>query len=228
MSALTEAPEASAAAALRFVQAGQTLGLGTGRAAEAFVRALGQRVSEGLEIRGVPTSEKTEALARELKIPLVTLAEAGQLDVTFDGADEVDPHLNVIKGYGGALVREKVVAASSHRLIILIGEEKLVDQLGDRGKLPVEVIGFGEALAERRLQALGFKPTRRMNQNGEPFITDNGHYILDCGTTGIPHAADTEQEIRSIPGVLGTGLFIEMTDAVIVQRGLEVEVLEKD
>ena len=227
MSTSAEAPVASAAAALRFVQAGQTLGLGTGRAAEAFVRALGQRVSEGLEIRGVPTSEKTEAIARELKIPLVTLAEAGQLDVTFDGADEVDPHLNVIKGYGGALVREKVVAASSDRLIILVGEEKLVDQLGDRGKLPVEVIGFGEALAERRLRELGFDPTRRMNKNGDPFITDNGHYILDCGTRGISHAADTEQKIRSIPGVLGTGLFIEMTDAVIVQRGLEVEVLKK-
>ena len=126
------APEASAQAALEFVEDGQTLGLGTGRAAEAFVRALGARVAEGLNVRGVPTSERTDALARELGIALTTLAEAGRLDVTFDGADEVDPALDVIKGYGGALVREKIVAASSDRLVILVGAEKLVPQLGAR------------------------------------------------------------------------------------------------
>ena len=122
-----DAPEASAAAALAFVEEGQTIGLGTGRAAEAFVHALGHRVKDGLAVRGVPTSERTAALAGGLGIPLLTLAEAGRLDVTFDGADEVDPQLDLIKGYGGALVREKIVAASSDRLVILVGDEKLVD-----------------------------------------------------------------------------------------------------
>ena len=166
MSGSNEAPVASAQAALDFVKSGQTLGLGTGRAAEAFVRALGERVAKGLDVRGVPTSVRTEALARELGIPLLTLAKAGQLDVTFDGADEVDPKLDVIKGYGGALVREKVVAASSTQLVILVGEEKLVSQLGARGRLPVEVIPFAEALALARLEALGCPASRRTDSDG--------------------------------------------------------------
>ena len=129
MSRPPDAPAASAEAALDFIEGGQTLGLGSGRAAEAFVKALGQKVADGLDVRCVPTSERSEALARELGIPLLTLAEAGQLDITFDGADEVDPGLDLIKGYGGALVREKIVAASSRKLIILVGEEKLVSRL---------------------------------------------------------------------------------------------------
>jgi len=219
-----EPPAASAEAALGFVEAGQTLGLGTGRAAEAFVKALGQKVADGLNVRGVPTSDRTETLARELGIPLVTLAEAGQLDVTFDGADEVDPGLDLIKGYGGALVREKIVAASSRKLVILVGEEKLVSQLGERGTLPVEVVGFGEALAGRQLQALGCKPARRTDSNGQPTLTDNGHFILDCAVAPIDRPAEFEQEILSIPGVLGTGLFVGLADAVIVQQGSDVEI----
>jgi ribose 5-phosphate isomerase A len=215
---------ASAEAALRFVESGQTLGLGTGRAAEAFVRALGARVAEGLDVRGVPTSVRTEALARELGIPLLTLAEAGQLDVTFDGADEVDSHLDVIKGYGGALVREKIVAASSDQLVILVGDEKLVSCLGERGKLPVEVVAFGEALATRKLAELGCPSTRRKNDQGEPYITDNGHFILDCAVSRIESAGELERQILEIPGVLGTGLFVGMADAVIVQKGADVEV----
>ena len=215
---------ASAEAALRFVESGQTLGLGTGRAAEAFVRALGARVSEGLDVRGVPTSVRTEALARELGIPLLTLAEAGQLDVTFDGADEVDSHLDVIKGYGGALVREKIVAASSNQLVILVGDEKLVSCLGERGKLPVEVVAFGEALATRKLAELGCPSTRRQNDQGESYITDNGHFILDCAVSRIESAGKLESQILEIPGVLGTGLFVGMADAVIVQKGADVEV----
>ena len=215
---------ASAEAALRFVESGQTLGLGTGRAAEAFVRALGARVAEGLDVRGVPTSVRTEALARELGIPLLTLAEAGQLDVTFDGADEVDSHLDVIKGYGGALVREKIVAASSKQLVILVGDEKLVSCLGERGKLPVEVVAFGEALATRKLTELGCPGTRRKNDEGEPYITDNGHFILDCAVNRIESASELERQILEIPGVLGTGLFVGMANAVIVQKGADVEV----
>jgi ribose 5-phosphate isomerase A len=218
------APEASAQAALEFVKEGQTLGLGTGRAAEAFVRALGERVAEGLNVRGVPTSERTEALAAELAIPLTTLAEAGRLDVTFDGADEVDPALDVIKGYGGALVREKIVAASSDRLVILVGAEKLVAELGARGRLPIEVLPFAETLASARLADLGCPALPRTDADGAPYITDNGNLVLDGQVSAIAHPGDLDQRILAIPGVLGTGLFVGMADAVIVQDGEKVEV----
>lgn len=220
-------PSPFATAALDFVENGQKLGLGTGRAAESFVRALAARVKQGLLIEGVPTSERTRALARELGIPLLTLAEAGRLDLTFDGADEVDPQLDLIKGYGGAMVREKIVAASSDRLIILVGEEKIVSRLGQRGKLPVEVVSFGEALASERLRALGCKPVQRTESGGSSYVTDNGHSILDCAVGPIDQPAELERAIVAIPGVLGTGLFVGMADTVIVQRGNEVEVLHR-
>lgn len=219
--------EASAQQALTFVEDGQTLGLGTGRAASAFVKALGERVRKGLQVRGVPTSDATEALAREQGIPLLTLAEAGRLDVTFDGADEVDPQLDVIKGYGGALVREKIVAASSDRLVILVGDEKLVPKLGARGKLPVEVVPFGVSLCRGSLQALGLEPVLRLTESGEPYVTDNHNHILDCKVGPIEDAGTLDQQIQCLPGVLGTGLFVGMADAVVVQRGSEVEVQER-
>ena len=221
---MSQGPEGSAQAALEFVKDGHTVGLGTGRAATAFVRALGERVRQGLSVRGVPTSEATAAVAREVGIPLLTLAEAGQLDTTFDGADEVDPALDVIKGYGGALVREKIVAASSQQLVILVGAEKLVDTLGQRGKLPVEVLDFGRALCARRLAVLGCAPTVRTGDDGRELRTDNGNPILDCKVSAIADPASLEAEILAIPGVLGPGLFIGMAAAGIVQDGDSVEV----
>jgi ribose 5-phosphate isomerase A len=221
---MSDGPEGSAQAALEFVSDGRTLGLGTGRAATAFVRALGERVRQGLDVRGVPTSEATAAVAREVGIPLLTLAEAGEIDTTFDGADEVDPQLDVIKGYGGALVREKIVAASSRRLVILVGAEKLVSKLGERGKLPVEVLDFGRALCARRLAALGCEPAVRRTEDGAEYRTDNGNPILDCKVSGIEDPAALESAILAIPGVVGTGLFVGMADAVIVQDGDHVEV----
>ncbi|MEE3332030.1 MAG: ribose-5-phosphate isomerase RpiA [Myxococcota bacterium] len=221
---MSDGPEGSAQAALEFVKDGQTLGLGTGRAAAAFVRALGARVAEGLNVRGVPTSDATADLARQVGIPLLTLEEAGVLDTTFDGADEVDPNLDVIKGYGGALVREKIVAASSNQLVILVGSEKRVGMLGERGKLPVEVLGFGQALCETRLTALGCNPSLRLNDAGEAYITDNGNPILDCKIANIPNPKALEAAILDIPGVLGTGLFVDMADAVVIQDGDNVEV----
>ena len=136
-------PTAAAEAALEWVRDGMTLGLGTGRAAAAFVNALGARVADGLQITGVPTSEATADLAARLGIPLARLEDVETLDITFDGADEVDDRLDLIKGYGGAMVREKIVAASSNQLVILVGPEKLVDYLGRRGRLPIEVLPFG-------------------------------------------------------------------------------------
>jgi len=202
--------------ALELVPNDSRIGLGSGRAAQAFIKTLGERVRTGkLHVQGVPTSKETENLARTEGIPLLTLAEAGILELTADGADEVDPNLNMIKGYGRALVREKIVAASSRRLIILVGEEKLVPQLGTRGKLPVEVIPFALPLCERRLSELGCRPVP-YRQSNDLFLTDNGNHILDCQIDPISDALKLEMEIRSIPGVVGTGLFLGMADTVLV------------
>jgi ribose 5-phosphate isomerase A len=202
--------------ALELIPDGATIGLGSGRAAWAFVGLLGERVQAGkLRIRGVTASEETTIVARDHGVPLVNLQEAGELAVTVDGADEVDPSLNLIKGYGRALVREKVVAASSRQLVILVGEEKLVPQLGSRGRLPVEVVPFALPLCHHRLTALGIRPAL-WERDGGPGLSDNGNYILDCGTDRMSEPASIEKAIREIPGVVGTGLFLGMTDLVLI------------
>jgi ribose 5-phosphate isomerase A len=201
---------------LELVPNGSRIGLGSGRAAQAFVRALGERLRKGsFRVHGVPTSEETARLARQEDIPLLTLAEAGILDLTVDGADEVDGNLDLIKGYGRALVREKIVAASSRRLVILVGDEKLVPQLGTHGKLPVEATPFALPLCERRLRELGCRPVL-YRQGHELFVTDNGNHILDCQIEPIPDAPRLEMDIRAIPGVVGTGLFLGMAETVLV------------
>jgi ribose 5-phosphate isomerase A len=215
-----------AARALDMVQGGTAIGLGSGRAATAFVKALGQRVQAGLRVRGVPTSQATAELARQVGIPLVTLDDVEQLDLTVDGADEVDPQLNLIKGYGRALVREKVVAASSRRLVILVDTTKLVPVLGSRGKLPVEVVPFALPLCRRRLLTLGCQPVP-YQADGRLFLTDNGNHILDCQIGPIADPAVLEQAIRAIPGVVGTGLFLGMADTVLVQDGERVQVRQR-
>ena len=201
--------------ALEFTSDGATIGLGSGRAATAFTKLLAARVQAGLHVRAVPASRTTAKLAGELGIPLVSLDEAMPLDVTVDGADEVDPRLNLIKGYGRALVREKIVAAASQKLIILIGSEKEVPVLGARGKLPVEIVPFGLALCCRRLSALGCTPIP-YEVDGKLFLTDNGNHILDCAIATIPQPAELEARIRAIPGVVGTGLFLGMADTVLI------------
>lgn len=212
MDASAEQLDALGLYALRFVRPGHTLGLGTGRAASAFIRALG---ASGIKVRGVPTSRASEELGRSAGIPIVTLEEAGRIDTDFDGADEVDRRLNLIKGYGGALVREKIVAASSRRFVVLVGAEKMVPKLGHRGSLPVEVIPFGVPLASRMIKALGLRPRVREHQ-GKPFVTDNGNLILDCGVKSISNPARLDRELLAIPGVLGTGLFVAMADIVLI------------
>jgi len=198
--------------ALRFVKPGHTIGLGTGRAASAFIRALG---ASGIDIRGVPTSTPAEELARSVGIPIVTLAEAGKIDTDFDGADEVDSRLNLIKGYGGALVREKIVAASSRRFVVLVGYEKIVKRLGDRGRIPIEVVPFGVPLVSAKIKAMGMKPRVREN-DGRQLVTDNGNLILDCAVKTIASPAQLDRELLAIPGVVGTGLFVGMADVVLV------------
>lgn len=212
-----------AEAALEMVQDNSVIGLGSGHAATAFVQALGKRAGEGLRVLGVPTSQATADLASCLGISLTSLDEIGSIDMTVDGADEVDPQLNLIKGLGGSFVREKIVAACSRRLLILVGSEKLVSTLGEHGILPIEVVPFAAGSCRRRLIQLGYPPTVRQ-LGGRPFLTDNGNYILDCQVQPLAEPAALEQNLRSIPGVVGTGLFIGMAPAVLVGRGDRIEV----
>jgi ribose 5-phosphate isomerase A len=213
--------------ALELIPDGGVIGLGSGRAATAFTQALAARVQAGcLRVRGVPTSRATAELAIRLGIPLVTLAEAPELDLDVDGADEVAPNLDLIKGYGRALVREKIVAASSRQVIILVTRPKLVPQLGTRGKLPVEVLEFALPLCERRLRALGLRPVPYMKDDGL-FLSDNGNPILDCEIPPIPDAAQLELAIRAIPGVVGTGLFLGMATRVLIGETDTFELIEE-
>jgi ribose 5-phosphate isomerase A len=227
MSTDANAFRAVADKALTLVPDGGVLGLGTGRAATAFIHVLGERVRAGLRVRGVPTSQASADLARQLGIPLVNFDEIDALDVDVDGADEVDPAGDLIKGYGGALVREKIVAAASRRLVILVGKDKLVPVLGSRGVLPVEVVPFGLAPCRRRLEALGWKPEPRL-RDGNPVVTDNGNHILDCRVPPLPRPAETEQTVRAIPGVVGTGLFLGMAPTVLIQDGDAVTVRQAE
>jgi ribose 5-phosphate isomerase A len=201
------------AEAIAEVKPGHVVGLGTGQAATAFIHALGRAVKAGLTITGVPTSDASATLARRLGIPLVDQPVA--LDVAVDGADEVDPRLDLIKGYGGALVREKIVAAAARRFIVLVGTEKLVPALGARGRLPVEVVPFGVPFARRRLGELGYTAAVR-SRDGAPVVTDNGNLILDCAVGSIADPAALDATVRAIPGVVGTGLFVGMAHAVMV------------
>lgn len=221
---MTDSPDTAKTArrALEFVQDGTAIGLGSGRAATAFIHALGERVRAGLRVRGVPTSQGTADLAARLGIPLTTLEQAFPLDVTIDGADEVDPRLNLIKGLGGALVREKIVAASSRRLVILVDAHKLVQTLGEHKVLPVEVVPFGLALVQRRLLELGYPSHVRLAE-GRPFVTDNGNHILDAAVAAIADPAELDCRLHAIPGVVGTGLFLGMAHTVLVQDGATVQ-----
>jgi ribose 5-phosphate isomerase A len=205
--------EALGAAALAEVKPGHVVGLGTGQAATAFIRALGKAVAAGLRVTGVPTSDVSAGLARQLGIPLID--EPVALDVAVDGADEVDPQLDLIKGFGGALVREKVVAAAARRFIVLVGNDKLVKTLGVRRRLPVEVVPFAAPFCHRRLTELGYPPIVR-EKDGKPFVTDNGNLILDCAVTAITDPGPLDRTLLAIPGVVGTGLFVGMAHAVLV------------
>jgi ribose 5-phosphate isomerase A len=210
--------------ALAEVKPGAVVGLGTGQAATAFIHALGGAVKSGLRITGVPTSEVSATLARALGIPLV--AEPTSLDVAVDGADEVDPQLDLVKGYGGALVREKIVAAAARRFIVLVGPEKLVPALGGRGRLPVEVVPFAAPFCARRLTELGYPPVVR-SQGGAPVVTDNGNLILDCQVKAIADPGGLDRTLREVPGVVGTGLFVAMAHAVMVWDNGRVRTLTR-
>ncbi|HEX4000688.1 MAG TPA: ribose-5-phosphate isomerase RpiA [Pirellulales bacterium] len=212
-------PELAAARALEFVADGQVVGLGSGRAAAAFVHALAERVRAGMHIRGVPTSGRTAALAKELGIPLVDLGTIDTIDVAIDGADEVaEPTLDLVKGLGGALLRERVVAASARQWVILVGVDKVSPVLGTRGVLPVEVVPFAATFCHRKLAELGLQSELR-RANGPVYVTDNGNNILDCQIGPLADPAELNRSIRAIPGVVEAGLFLGMKPIVLVQDG---------
>jgi ribose 5-phosphate isomerase A len=215
---------ALAAEALRHVASGQVVGLGTGHAATAFVRALGARVAAGLDVRGVPTSEATAALARGLGIKLLSPDDVETIDVAVDGADEIDPRADLIKGYGGALLREKIVAAASRQLVIVVDQEKLVPRLGDHTPVPVEVVQFGWQATAEALTKLGAAPVLRHATEDHAFITDGGNYILDCRFSRIADPRLLEQQIGMTVGVVESGLFIDRASAVIAatETGTEI------
>ncbi len=218
---------ALAAKALDFVPDGARVGLGTGHAADAFLHALAGRVRQGLRVRGVPTSEETARLARSLGIPVDTLDADEPLAVTIDGADEVERiTLNLIKGHGGALARERVVAAAARRQVILVTPEKLVGRLGEHGLLPIEVLPFAEPFCRRRILALGPRPALRFH-DGAPFVTDNGNQILDCAVGLLDDPAALEAALLAIPGVVDTGLFLGTTSLVLVGRDGGVEEMRR-
>jgi ribose 5-phosphate isomerase A len=227
MSADPEIPTRAAERALDFVGDGDVVGLGTGRAATAFVEALGRRMGEGaLTVRCVATSRQTEDLARRLGLPLIGLGDCDAIDVTVDGADEIATDGDVIKGLGGALLREKVVASASRRWVLCVNAGKLVPTLGARGVLPVEVVPFAAPFVARRLTGLGLRPEPRRAESGDLYKTDNEHIIMDCRFEVLPApAAALERALRAIPGVVESGLFVGMRPVVVVQRGADVEVI---
>ena len=210
--------------ALDYVADGMSVGLGSGRAAEQFIRALATR---GRHVRCVATSNASGELASSLGLTVVTLDDVSHLDLTVDGADEVDPQLNLIKGYGRAMVREKIVAAASRHRIFLVGPEKVVPVLGTRGKLPVEVLRFGLAVVRGKLEELGIPSTPITTDHGQLWFSDNGNVILTCQVGPIADPVALERQITGIPGVVGTGLFLGMADAVLIQNGDELEVRQK-
>ncbi|MGD0088435.1 MAG: ribose-5-phosphate isomerase RpiA [Planctomycetota bacterium] len=229
-----DSPAVCAAAqhAVALVRPGEKVGLGSGRASTAFIRALGEQVRQGLCIEGVATSNASERLARELHIPLVELEENTALDSVVDGADEVAPNLDLIKGWGGALVRERIVTCAARRQIILVSPEKLVQGLGERGRIPVEIIPFARGYVSRRLKELGLFPSLRLNADGTPFISENQNLTLDCALEKPlcdgAEARALEARIVQISGVVDTGMFLGTADQVIVgQNNGSVEVLAR-
>ena len=216
-----EEKEIAARASLRFVKDGDVVGLGTGSTAACAVQFLGERVQAGLKIRGIPTSIHTQELAASLGIPLTTLDEVQQIDVTIDGADEIDPGLRLIKGGGGALLREKIVASASRKLVIIADSSKQVAMLG-KFPVPVEIIKFAEALVAKKIAALGAAVKVRTDSSGRKFITDEGNHILDCNFGQIPDPPALARSLGTIPGVVEHGLFIGMASIALVGKGGQV------
>ena len=211
-----------------YIEDGMIVGLGTGSTVEYTLKKLGKLVRSGLKIKGIPTSVHTKRIAIEQEIPLTTLEENPVIDITIDGADEVDSNLNLIKGGGGALAREKIIAFNSKKVIIVIDDSKIVKALGIDFPLPVEVLKFGWTSTKKTLEELNCIVELRKIMGNEPFITDNSNYILDCEFDRIDEPEQLEININNIPGVVENGLFIGLVDEVIVGGKQGILTLEKE
>jgi ribose 5-phosphate isomerase A len=209
--------QAAARAAVQLIESGSVVGLGSGSTATFAIQFLAERVRAGLKIVGIPTSQNTKHLAEKLRIPLTTLEENPVIDVDIDGADEIDPQLNLIKGGGGALLREKVIASASRRFIVVAESVKLVPHLG-KFPLPVEVIPFAEPLIKARIEALDASVSLRRDAQGSPYVTDEGHHIFDCSFGEIADPAALDAKLHAIPGVMEHGLFVGMAETGFVGK----------
>ena len=217
--------ERAARAAVEYVKDGYVVGLGTGSTARYVVLALGERIKAGLKIRGVPTSRETAELAKQQGIPLIDQENAWVIDVAIDGADQVDPDLNLIKGGGGALLKEKIVAASAKQFIVLVDHTKRVPVLGGSFPLPIEVIPFGWGSTAREIEALTKSRVVLRERNGVPFKTESGNLIVDVRIDRINQPRNLEISLNKIPGIVETGLFVNRTDVLIVgtPQGVETQ-----
>lgn len=225
MADLEQEKEAAARRSVEYVQDGMLLGLGSGSTAAYAIRLIGQRVREGLQVRAIATSARSKQLARKAGIPLLSFEDESEIDVTIDGADEIDPRLQLIKGGGGALLLEKIVAAASAQVVIIADSSKLVTQLG-WFPLPVEVLPFGWRVVAERLTALNGNPVRRAGSTGGPFLTDQGHYILDCHFGSISDPKTLADRLDEIPGLIEHGLFLNLASRAIIGRGDSVILVE--
>ena len=212
---------------LEYVREGHVVGLGTGSTAAYFIQLLGARVKQGMKVRGIPTSDRSRDLAASLGIPLTSLDEVQQIDVTVDGADEFDPQLRLIKGRGGALLREKIVASASRQVVIVADSSKRVPVLGNF-PVPVEVVPFAQALVGTRITELGARVVRRLDASGAPYITDSGNQILDCHFGRIPDADSLAQRLSELPGIVEHGLFIGLASVVLMATGGEVVEIRRE
>jgi ribose 5-phosphate isomerase A len=209
------------------VEDGMVLGLGSGSTAAFAIEVLAVRIAAGLRVTGIPTSERTAALARRLGIPLTSFAEHHRIDLTIDGADQIEQGtLTLIKGGGGALLREKIVAAASDRMVVVADDTKLVTHLGGQTPLPVEIVAFGAQTVLDRLAALGCRPILRM-ADGIPFVTDGGNHIADCAIAEISDAASLEARLSAVVGVVESGLFVGLASMIVLGRETGIEVIER-
>ena len=222
-----ELKKLAAEKAVEQIEDGMIVGLGAGSTVEYAFRKLGEKVRDGLKIQGIPSSIHTKRIAKEEQIPLTTLEENPEIDITIDGADEVDSNLNLIKGGGGALTREKIVLFNSKRVVIVVDDSKIVKCLGIDFSLPVEIVKFGWTSTKKTIEQLDCEAVLREVMEGEPFITDNGNYILDCEFDRIENPEQMEINLNMIPGVVENGLFIGLAHEIIVGGKQGVVTLEK-
>ena len=220
--------EAAAREAVKYVEDGMVVGLGSGSTASMAIKLIGQKIkTEGIEVTGIPTSSASDLLARAVGIRMGDLDDHREIDITIDGADEVDPRLNLVKGLGGALVWEKIVAASTRVEMIVVDDSKVVEYLCQKVPLPVEVVRFARETTARRLASLGCVPKLRITENGEPYVTDNGNNIIDCRFVRIDDPKSMESRINSVPGVVDNGLFVGVASKVIISNQDGIRILER-